>query len=342
MKTSPIIIDGKDYDNTSFIIGLALAISSSLFIGSSFIIKKIALRKINASGNVRASAGGYGYLKQWMWWLGLLTMGVGEAANLLAYAFAPAALVTPLGALSIIVTAILSSRFLNEKLNVIAKISCFLCIIGSVIFILHSPKSEEVKTFSELADKLCDYLFLIYVATIIVMSLFVKVIFVPRFGNSNVLVYLLMCSSVGSLTVVFCKAVALGIKESIHGKLNVFSHFMFWVLLAGSIFCIMVQMNYLNKSLDIFNTSVVTPVYYVMFTVLVIIASGILFREWHYMSPADIAGCCCGFLVVTTAVFMLNIFKDVPLSFREINMNPRVRWNSNVEELPTNNYMLNH
>lgn len=49
-------------------------------------------------------------------------MGIGEAANLLAYAFAPAALVTPLGALSIIVTAILSSRFLNEKLNVIARV----------------------------------------------------------------------------------------------------------------------------------------------------------------------------------------------------------------------------
>ncbi|KAL0831231.1 hypothetical protein ABMA28_002084 [Loxostege sticticalis] len=276
-----------------------------------------------------------------MWWLGLITMGVGEAANLLAYAFAPAALVTPLGALSVIVTAILSSRFLNEKLNVIGKIGCFLCIIGSIIFIIHSPKSEEIKTFSELMDKLCDYLFLVYVASIIVMSFIVKVIFVPRFGNSNVVVYLLMCSSIGSLTVVFCKAVALGIKESIHGKLSVYSHFMFWLVLAASIFCIIVQMNYLNKSLDIFNTSVVTPVYYVMFTVLVIIASGILFREWHYMSTEDVVGCSCGFLVVTTAVFMLNIFKDMPISFRELNMNARVRWTNNIEDLQSNNYTLN-
>lgn len=49
-------------------------------------------------------------------------MGIGEAANLLAYAFAPAALVTPLGALSVIVAAILSSKFLNEKLNMIGKV----------------------------------------------------------------------------------------------------------------------------------------------------------------------------------------------------------------------------
>lgn len=136
-----------DFDNVSFLIGLSLAISSSVFIGSSFIIKKVALKKVNSLGITRAAAGGYAYLKQWMWWLGLLTskqlfivlkvyikkknfsnilllstVGVGEAANLLAYAFAPAALVTPLGALSVLVAAILSSRFLQERLNFIGKV----------------------------------------------------------------------------------------------------------------------------------------------------------------------------------------------------------------------------
>lgn len=73
MKSENVLLDGKEYNNVSFIIGLSLAISSSLFIGSSFIIKKIALKKIDASGSVRASAGGFAYLKQWMWWLGLIT-----------------------------------------------------------------------------------------------------------------------------------------------------------------------------------------------------------------------------------------------------------------------------
>ena len=47
--------------------------------------------------------GGYSYLREPTWWIGLLSMVVGEAANFAAYAFAPAILVTPLGALSIIV-----------------------------------------------------------------------------------------------------------------------------------------------------------------------------------------------------------------------------------------------
>jgi magnesium transporter len=42
--------------------------------------------------------------------------------------------------------------------------------------------------------------------------------------------------------------------------------------------CIMTQMNYLNKALDLFNTAIVSPVYYVMFTLLTIIASIIMFQ----------------------------------------------------------------
>lgn len=63
-------------NHKSFVIGLSLAISSSVFIGSSFIIKKLALKRINALGNTRPSAGGYSYLRQWMWWLGFLTSNV--------------------------------------------------------------------------------------------------------------------------------------------------------------------------------------------------------------------------------------------------------------------------
>lgn len=73
MKTSQFNLDGGEYDSTSFVVGLSLAISSSVFIGSSFIIKKVALKKISSAGNVRAAAGGYSYLKQWLWWLGLIT-----------------------------------------------------------------------------------------------------------------------------------------------------------------------------------------------------------------------------------------------------------------------------
>jgi Magnesium transporter NIPA len=48
-------------------------------------------------------SGGFSYLREPLWWTGMLSLVVGEVANFAAYAFAPAILVTPLGALSIIV-----------------------------------------------------------------------------------------------------------------------------------------------------------------------------------------------------------------------------------------------
>lgn len=57
---------------SDFYLGLALASSSSLFIGSSFIIKKKALIKLRTNGLLRAGSGGFGYLKESTWWLGFL------------------------------------------------------------------------------------------------------------------------------------------------------------------------------------------------------------------------------------------------------------------------------
>jgi len=53
-------------------------------------------------------------------------VGVGEAANFAAYAYAPASLVTPLGALSILVSAVLASKFLQEHMNLLGKVNSLL------------------------------------------------------------------------------------------------------------------------------------------------------------------------------------------------------------------------
>ena len=261
-----------------FYIGLGLAISSSLFIGSSFIIKKKALIKLaNASEDYtqRASEGGYGYLREWLWWMGVITMGVGEACNFAAYAFAPASLVTPMGALSVLVTAVLSSRLLKERLNLLGKIGCAICLLGSTSIVIHSPKEEEVSTMRELADKMQDPVFLVYVGVIAVVVMVLIVYAAPRYGHTNILVYIAVCSLIGSLSVISVKGLGLAIKESIT-KEEQFSNWLTWFWLIAVLSCISIQLVYLNKSLDIYNTSMVTPIYYVFFTSFVILASSIL------------------------------------------------------------------
>lgn len=73
MSTSSNPLDLSDVlAKSHFYTGLILAISSSAFIGASFIVKKKGLLRINKQGQTRAGAGGYGYLKEWVWWAGLI------------------------------------------------------------------------------------------------------------------------------------------------------------------------------------------------------------------------------------------------------------------------------
>ncbi|XP_050425513.1 magnesium transporter NIPA2 [Adelges cooleyi] len=302
-----------NYSMTDYYIGLGLALSSSGFIGASFIIKKKALIHLSLGSGRRAANGGYGYLTNWLWWCGLSMMAVGEIFNFAAYAFAPASVVTPLGAISVIVSAILSSKYLNEQLNLLAKIGCFMCIIGSTVMVIHSPKEESIDNMAVLLEKLTEPGFIIYTSIMLLIIASIFFYFGPRYGSSNVIVYVTMCSAAGSLTVMWVKGLGLAIRETITGQ-SEFSNWLTYVFIVLLVAFVSIQMNYLNKALDTFNTGVVTPVYYVMFTSLVITASAILFKEWDNLYLNDIIGIICGFLITVTAIFMLNSFRDVDMS----------------------------
>ncbi|XP_022788261.1 magnesium transporter NIPA2-like [Stylophora pistillata] len=309
--------DHADVDNRDFYTGLGLAISSSVFIGTSFIIKKKGLLKVTNSSGTRAGQGGYAYLKEWLWWSGMITMIVGEIANFSAYAFAPAILVTPLGALSVLVSAMLASHFLNEQQNLHGKIGCILSIIGSTVLVIHAPQEEEVKSMDNLEPKLTSPGFVSYAFIVVVFALILIFYYGPRHGKTNVMVYIAICSLIGSLSVMGCKGLGIVIKQTLHGDSQL-SNPVAWGLLFAVLACVLTQMNYLNKALDIFNTSLVTPIYYVMFTTLTIIASAILFREWEVMDSKDTIGAICGFLTIVFGVFLLHAFKDVHFTLKDI------------------------
>ena len=95
---------------------------------------------------------GYSYLRNSTWWAGIITMVLGEIFNFAAYAFAPAILVTPLGALSVLIGAVLGSYFLDEQLGLLGKIGCAICLIGSVIIVLHAPPDKEVSSVDEILN----------------------------------------------------------------------------------------------------------------------------------------------------------------------------------------------
>ncbi|KAK9063342.1 hypothetical protein SSX86_017212 [Deinandra increscens subsp. villosa] len=295
--------------STDNIKGLVLALSSSLFIGSSFIIKKKGLKKAGVSG-IRAGSGGYSYLYEPLWWVGMITMVVGEVANFAAYAFAPAILVTPLGALSIIISAVLAHIILREKLHIFGVLGCALCVVGSITIVLHAPQERAIESVAEVWDLATEPAFVLYGILVLVAVFILVVHYIPIYGQTHVMCYIGVCSLVGSLSVMSVKGLGIALKLTFSGT-NQLVYPQTWAFTFFVLLCVITQMNYLNKALDTFNTAVVSPIYYVMFTSLTILASVIMFKDWDGQDPTQIITELCGFVTILSGTFLLHKTKDM-------------------------------
>ncbi|KAL2153600.1 hypothetical protein VTH82DRAFT_4755 [Thermothelomyces myriococcoides] len=293
-------------------IGIGLAVGSGAFIGTSFVLKKVGLLKANEKYNEVAGEG-YGYLKNFYWWAGMILMILGEGLNFAAYAFTDAILVTPLGALSVVITTILSAIFLKERLSLIGKVACFLCIVGSVVIVMNAPESSSVSTIQEMQSFVVHPAFLTYAGVIIVGSAITAFWLGPKYGSKNMLVYISICSWMGGLSVVATQGLGAAIVAQASGTPQ-FNQWFLYVLLAFVIGTLLTEIIYLNKALNIFNAAMVTPTYYVYFTTTTLISSAVLFRGFKG-TPTSIVTMVNGFLTICAGVVLLQLSKsakDVP------------------------------
>jgi drug/metabolite transporter (DMT)-like permease len=129
-------------------IGVILAISSTATIGSSYVITKVGLKHAQERHGFKGD--GFEYFRSPVWWTGMVMLVVGEMFNFAAYAFAPAVLVTPLGALSVLASAVLGSYVLKERLSILGKLGCALCFLGSVMIVANAPPERQIETVDEI------------------------------------------------------------------------------------------------------------------------------------------------------------------------------------------------
>jgi len=293
-------------------IGISLAVASGCFIGVSFVLKKIGLLKANEKYEEVAGEG-YGYLKNAFWWTGMTLMIIGEICNFVAYAFVDAILVTPLGALSVVITTILSAIFLKERLSLVGKVGCFLCIIGSVVIVMNAPSEASAATIQEMQHFVIAPGFLSYAGVVIITCVFIALWAGPRYGKKTMLVYLSICSLIGGLSVVATQGLGAAIVTQIGGTKQ-YNQWFLYVLFVFVITTLVTEIIFLNKALNLFNAALVTPTYYVFFTSSTIITSAILFKGFKG-TPTSIITVVMGFFVICCGVVLLQLSKsakDVP------------------------------
>ncbi|CAG8618239.1 18860_t:CDS:2 [Gigaspora margarita] len=293
-------------DNAMFkTVGIILALSSGVFIGTSFVFKKKGLLEAQKEGAIAGQ--GHAYLSNGLWWTGMILMIIGEVCNFVAYAFTQAILVTPLGALSVVISAVLSSIFLKEKLSFDGKIGCALCIIGATIIVVHAPSTQVANSIDEFRQE--------FFRPLLTFIIIWRV--APKWGSKNMLVYIGVCSMIGSLSVVTTQGLGTAIVTTIMDpSQNQLTNWFFYVVAAFVVVTLLTEINYLNKALNIFNTAMVTPVYYVLFTGLTIISSAILSNGFN-APPVSIATVVLGFLVICNGIVLLQTSKGASMDGRQ-------------------------
>ena len=176
----------------------------------------------------------------------------------------------------------------------------------------HTKSTHEVRISDKFPSKTQFSFFLEFVLFSLFTCLsiiFLIIHYVPRLGSKHVHIYILIFSLLGAFTVTACKGLGIGLREFFRHE-ETYSKGLTFSCAIVIIFCILVQMVYLNRALDLFPTPIVTTVYYVLFTTCVLITSGILFREWKQLTLADIFACLMGFCITTCGLILINYLKN--------------------------------
>ena len=260
-------------------------------------------------------------------------MALGEVANFGAYAFVPAILVTPLGAISVVVAAVLSSIFLKEYLDFSGKIGCLQCVLGAVIIVLNAPPHNSTTTVTDFFSYVITPVFLVYTCMMFGAVFYLIRYMAPKYGNKHPVVYISICSLIGAYLVLSAQGFGAAVVHTFNNYGNAAENqFLLWPiypLLAFVLFTITLQINYLNKALNLFSTAIVTPVYYVFFTGATIISSAVLFRGFQDVQIIAGVSMMIGFLIIVGGVALLfqysiKVLKEKNPSFLSLPQSTQV------------------
>ena len=156
-------------------------------------------------------------------------------------------------------------------MNVLGTLGCAACLLGSVLLVLHAPGDKDIETIDEilhlaiqpcwlpflvLYDEPADTssVFLLYCVCVTILASYVIWKIAPTQGRTNPLVYISICSSVGSVSVMSVKAFGIAVKLTAGGD-NQFTHASTYIFALVLVVTTLTQMNYLNKAMSQFPAS---------------------------------------------------------------------------------------
>lgn len=140
------------------------------------------------------------YLRSPYWWLGISLMTVGEAGNFLAYGFAPASIVSPLGVVALVSNCLIAPWMLNETFRKRDGLGVVVAIGGAVTVVLSASDSNPRLGPEQIWDLITTWEFETYLG----MTIFLIIVLMfgsnTEYGEKSILVDLGLVGLFGKYT----------------------------------------------------------------------------------------------------------------------------------------------
>lgn len=238
------------------------------------------------------------YLRSPYWWVGIVLMTIGEAGNFLAYGFAPASIVSPLGVVALVSNCIIAPLILKERFRGRDFLGVLIAIAGAVVVVLSAKPSESKMGPDMLWANIKRWEFLVYV--LLTAAALLSLIWASnKYGEKSILIDLGVVGLFGGYTALATKGAASLVSDKLWRALTFPITYVCVLILVGSALS---QIRYINRALQRFDSTQVIPTQFVLFTISVIVGSAVLYRDFESATAQRvgkfIGGCFLTFLGV--------------------------------------------
>ncbi|KND91487.1 NIPA-like protein 2 [Tolypocladium ophioglossoides CBS 100239] len=242
------------------------------------------------------------YLKSPYWWLGQILITLGEMGNFLAYGFAPASIVSPLGVVALISNCIIAPVMFKEQFRVRDFWGVVIAVSGVVTVVL-SAKTEETKLEPhDVWDAITTMAFEIYLGVTILLIL-ILMWASSRYGRRTILIDLGLVGLFGGYTALATKGVSSMLSSTLW---RAFATPVTYALILILLVTAVMQIRYVNKALQRFDSTQVIPIQFVLFTLCVILGSAILYRDFEKTTAKQAGKFVGGCLLTFFGVFLIT------------------------------------
>ncbi|KAJ5099855.1 hypothetical protein N7532_006856 [Penicillium argentinense] len=242
------------------------------------------------------------YLQSPYWWVGIILMCLGETGNFMAYGFAPASIVSPLGVVALISNCVIAPCLLKEKFRQRDFWGVLISIAGAVVVVLSAKSSEEKIGPDEIWTMITRWEFELYLG--LTVGLIIGLMWASfKYGARSILIDVGLVALFGGYTALSTKGVSSLLTFSLwHVITFPITYLLVFVLVSSAL----MQIRYINRALQRFDSTQVIPTQFVLFTLSVIIGSAILYRDFESMSVGRAAKFVGGCLMTFLGVYFIT------------------------------------